>query len=111
MLSLYNVSRFIGKRLVRYAPFNIFTLLFAIYIVPYQGLGPLWINYVNYIKPCNTLWWTNLIYINNFYPANYDEKCMPWSWFLPTYVQVSLTLPLIIFLYKKSSQTTFLIVV
>lgn len=37
--------------------------------------------------------------MNNIYPKHYDEKCLPWTWFLPCYVQMTLLLPIIIRIY------------
>lgn len=46
-------------------------------------------------------WWTNLIWINNLYPVNFDDKCLPWTWFIPCYVQLSLLLPIFLYLAHK----------
>jgi hypothetical protein len=54
------------------------------------------------MAPCSRYWWTVLLQINNFYPAEYDDKCMPWAWFLPALTQLSLFLPLILFIYQKA---------
>jgi len=71
-------------------------LLVTLFIVPLIGSGPVWDKYNQTIEPCRTLWWTNLLFINNLVPAHkgsYDDKCMPWAWFIPVIVQLSLILP------------------
>ena len=76
-------------------------LMFAMFFMPMIGAGPIWPTYATVMAPCNTYWWTVLLQINNLYPKNYDEKCMPWAWFLPALTQLSLVLPLVLFIYKK----------
>ncbi len=41
--------------------------------------------------------------MNNFYPKNFDDKCMNWTWYLSTYIQLSIFLPPLLLLYKKLS--------
>ena len=31
---------------------------------------------------CDKYWWTNLLYINNFYPKNANDQCLGWGWYL-----------------------------
>ena len=64
------------------------------------GSGPIWENFDKAIEPCNKLWWTNILWINNLYPSAHDDKCLPWTWFIPCYVQLSLLLPIILFFAK-----------
>ena len=44
-------------------------MLFYVYLKPYIGRGPLWQAVAN-DPSCDTYWWTNLLYINNFVGAN-----------------------------------------
>jgi len=46
-----------------------------------------------------------LVFINNFYPANYDDKCLPWTWFVACYFQLSVALPLFVAFYNILSRT------
>lgn len=55
------------------------------------------------MEPCKSYWWTALFYVNNFYPKRFDDKCMNWTWYLSSYIQLSIFLPLIILIYKKVS--------
>ena len=41
-----------------------------------------------------------MFWINNIYPYAYDDKCLPWTWFVPCYIQLSLLVPPIVGLYK-----------
>jgi hypothetical protein len=81
-------------------PFNAFIVAFGIFVMPTIGYGPIWNDYNKVVNPCYTYWWTNLAFINNFYPTNFDEKCMGWTWFIPVYFQLSLTLPILLAVYK-----------
>lgn len=102
MFSPKTIAMYYVKKIFRYAPLNIFMVLFFTFIGPSLGTGPLWHGYYKTIEPCQTYWWTTMIYINNFYPQNFDDKCMPWLWYLAVYVQLSLLLPVLLLVYKKA---------
>ena len=40
--------------------------------------------------------------MNNIIPygSNFDEKCLPWGWFIPALAQLSLFLPLVLLIYR-----------
>ena len=75
-------------------------LLLLVYFLPLMGFGPIWKNFATLVEPCQTKWWTNMIWVNNFYPANFDDKCLPWTWFLPCYVQLTMSIPILIGLHR-----------
>jgi hypothetical protein len=93
------ISHYIIK-LFRYVPLNMICLLAVVYGLPLIGSGPVWNNFATLVKPCQSLWWTNAVWISNVYPSGFDEKCLPWTWFVPCYVQLSLLLPIFIALFK-----------
>ena len=100
-----NLIRFYTRKIVRYLPLVFVTLLMAMFFIPLLGSGPIWPEYEEKImKGCQKYWWTNLLFVNNIVPANqtFDDKCMPWTWFLPVIVQLSLILPLVLALYLKT---------
>jgi hypothetical protein len=41
-----------------------------------------------------------MLWISNVYPPKYEDKCAPWTFFMPLYVQLTLTLPLVVGFYK-----------
>ena len=45
-----------------------FVLLFWNKLTVFLGEGPNWLNYQS-DEACDKYWWTNLLYINNFYPT------------------------------------------
>ena len=47
-------------------------------------------------KNCEKYWWTNLLYINNFYPWKLGDECVDWSWYLANDMQFYVLAPLII---------------
>ena len=45
---------------------------------------------------CKKYWWTNLLYINNFYPWRLNDECVDWSWYLANDMQFYIFSPLIL---------------
>jgi len=80
---------------------------------PYLGKGPFWNNIFTYtsITQCYKYWWTNLLYINNFYPTNYDDTCMAWTWYLATDMQLYILTPIFIFMYWKSKMGGWILLI
>ena len=50
-----------------------FVLLFFDKLTVFLGEGPYWPNYQS-DEACNKYWWTNLLYINNFYPTKFGDS-------------------------------------
>ena len=50
----------------RVTPVYAMVIVLAIFVVPHLGSGPLWLELARYTQHCNSHWWTNLLYINNF---------------------------------------------
>ncbi|XP_071493571.1 nose resistant to fluoxetine protein 6-like [Diadema antillarum] len=79
-----------------------FAMLFTLYLRPYFGEGPLWSSAARYNFHCEEYWWTNLLYINNFYPKNASSGCIYWAWYLANDMQFYLISPVILIaLYRK----------
>ncbi|XP_041468383.1 nose resistant to fluoxetine protein 6-like [Lytechinus variegatus] len=77
-------------------------MLFALYIRPYLGEGPLWSNSARGTFNCDKYWWTNLLFINNFYPQAGTQGCIYWVWYLANDMQFFLISPiLLVSLYRK----------
>jgi len=100
--------RYVGKtflpqfylhRFLRLTPAYMFIILFYIYIFPFCGRGPLWFQQAKGtgIENCKKYWWTNLLYISNFYPQHMYSECVGWSWYLANDMQFYVISPLIIF--------------
>jgi hypothetical protein len=100
-MTIHDALMFIVKRIVKLIPFNLFIIGFGTCLAPYMGGGPYWDLYEKAMTGCNNgYWWTNLVYIHNFYPSQFDEKCMGWTWFISCYVQLSIILPFLIAIYS-----------
>ncbi|XP_065828414.1 nose resistant to fluoxetine protein 6-like [Oscarella lobularis] len=60
--------------------------------------GPFWDrNVPKLTSPCNDYWWTNMLYINNFYPTDFYGQCMGWAWYLACDMQMYVLTPFIIY--------------
>ncbi|XP_050472218.1 nose resistant to fluoxetine protein 6-like [Bombus huntii] len=73
------------KRYIRLTPAYFVVILIAI-------LNFTWHDHVSALLPyehpsakCSKYWWTNLLYINNFY--HWNDVCLIWSWYLPNDMQ------------------------
>ena len=51
---------------------------------------------------CVKYWWTNLLYINNFYPTNFGDECMGWTWYLANDMQFFVITPLFLIIFYAS---------
>ena len=57
----------------RLTPTYMFVLLFFDQMAGFLGEGPMWYG-LQAESPCNKYWWTNLLYINNFYPTSMNDE-------------------------------------
>ena len=83
-------------RILRLTPAYAFVLFFFWSIGPYLGNGPYWNGVImNINSTCPKYWWTNLLYINNFYPK-FAEQCVAWTWYLANDMQFYVVSPLLL---------------
>ena len=85
-------------RIFRLTPTYMF-LLFFFWVFPVylnQGTPTIQSIAVPQQENCQNYWWTNLLYINNFYPWKLERECMSWSWYLANDMQFFVISPLII---------------
>ena len=57
---------------VRLTPLVLGVMLLWLYVVPHLGSGPVWYR-TQQRTSCFNYWWTNLLYIQNFYPIQYGD--------------------------------------
>ena len=100
MFTPRRLGLYYARKFLRYIPLNLAVLLGVVYVLPHLGNGPVWNHFATLTDPCKTKWWANLLWLGNLVPASLDDKCLPWTWFLPCYVQLSLLLPPLIAIYK-----------
>ncbi len=86
-------------RILRLTPTYMFVLFFYWLVTVHMGNGP---NLLFGIGPdsiaaksCESYWWTNLLYINNFYPTM-AKNCMGWAWYLANDMQFYVVSPLLL---------------
>lgn len=107
MFTPINLGKWYLRKILRYIPLNIMAILGLLYLVPIIGSGPIWNKFKTATQGCDTYWWTNIIWINNLYPRNFDDKCLPWTWFVPCYIQMSLIVPAFVLIYKNIENKCF----
>ncbi|XP_065198612.1 nose resistant to fluoxetine protein 6-like [Sycon ciliatum] len=84
-------------RFLRLTPLYMFVILMVIYVTPYIGQGPIWPHLMQGMgDTCKKYWWTNLLYINNFYPTGLASECIGWSWYLANDMQFFIISPIVI---------------
>ncbi|XP_043465536.1 nose resistant to fluoxetine protein 6-like [Leptopilina heterotoma] len=82
----FNFFFLILKRLLRLWPVLAFMALGYATIFYRLGSGPFWESIMGLNKnSCSSYWWTNLLFINNYFGGN--NKCLIQSWYLAMDVQ------------------------
>ena len=87
---------FYVHRMLRLSPAYYFAVFLNFKLLPYVGTGPLW--YIRDVRPCEKYWWTNLLYINNFYPVTFSEQCYGVTWYLANDMQFYIISPIFLLL-------------
>lgn len=98
--------KFILNRYLRLVPVEMFCIFLSMCVLPLLGTGILW----NLARPsgdycyssagttgCDTEWWKNMLFINNF-----NTACYAHTWYLAVDMQLYLTAPLFALAYGVS---------
>ncbi|XP_028392820.1 nose resistant to fluoxetine protein 6-like [Dendronephthya gigantea] len=94
-------GKFYLHRFLRLTPAMMFVILFVVQLEPFVDKGPLWQQHLNK-QTCDEYWWTNLLYINNFYPTNpATDSCLSWLWYLAVDMQFFILTPIIIYIFYR----------
>ncbi|KRZ96225.1 Nose resistant to fluoxetine protein 6 [Trichinella sp. T8] len=91
------------RRAIRLVPVYVVLLGFVALLFKHVGDGPLWTGSIPSFSSqlgCESSWWTNLLFINNFFGQ--ENPCMGWAWFLAVEVQLYILSPLLLLLYHYS---------
>ncbi|XRB13867.1 acyltransferase 3 domain-containing protein [Pseudoscourfieldia marina] len=92
----------VAHRYMRITPALSFCLMLYYKVFAFYGNGPFNARYVHSInRRCDTSWWTELLYIQNFYPWNSDDVCMGWTWYLGNDFIFFLVSPLFLMLFTS----------
>jgi peptidoglycan/LPS O-acetylase OafA/YrhL len=85
-------------RYLRLTPTYLFVLLFFWFLTVHLSYGPRTLvgadTTSHLYNNCANYWWTNMLYINNFYPPNFGDECMGWTWYLANDMQFYVITPL-----------------
>jgi len=101
MFTAKNLIKYYAWRMLKFVPLLGMVLVFSMFLLPFLGSGPIWSTYERVMAPCTSNWWTVLVQVNNIVPASsFDDKCMPWAWFIPALTQLSLLLPIFVGIYQ-----------
>lgn len=89
-------------RVVRILPLYAMCLMFYTQLAPQLGGGPFWYQWLALLKPCHDYGWTNLLFINNFWPPDESitNTCFYHSWYLAVDMQLFLAGALLVFWYQ-----------
>uniref|UniRef100_A0A1X7VDC1 Nose resistant-to-fluoxetine protein N-terminal domain-containing protein n=1 Tax=Amphimedon queenslandica TaxID=400682 RepID=A0A1X7VDC1_AMPQE len=93
-------------RILRLTPTYMFVLFFFWFLSNHLTRGPMTPSTVGpgsaQYENCVKYWWTNLLYINNFYPTNFGDECMGWTWYLANDMQFFVITPLFLIVLYAS---------
>lgn len=72
-------------------------------VAPHLGSGPFWHQWLALLKPCHDYGWTNLFFVNNFWPPNTPttSTCFYHSWYLAVDMQLFAIAPFFVFFFQK----------
>lgn len=102
--TFWNVIHYTVRRVLKIEVFYAINLMFLVYYFRELGSGPTWHFFNKLLKPCDENLWPNLLFINNF-TNNFgrrEDMCMPWTWFISVYIQLSLITPFIVYCLSKN---------
>ena len=86
-------------RYLRITPTYAFVLFFSWAMMDHFAISPIVVTLApELFRTCKQYWWTNLLYINNFYPWRQEEECFGWAWYLANDMQFYIISPLILLL-------------
>ena len=97
------------QRYLRLLPVVVFCLGYVLWLLPYNGKGPMWETGLERSEraTCFKSFWTNLLFINNLYPHQFGAEdpdglgCMSWSWIFAVDIQLFLLVPLLALLFRR----------
>ncbi|XP_028406328.1 nose resistant to fluoxetine protein 6-like [Dendronephthya gigantea] len=96
-----NWFKYYLHRFWRLTPTLMFWILFVAKLKKHFGAGPIWFQAIDYSAACSENWWTNLLYLNNFFHVRQDEMCLVHTWQLADDMQFFILSPfLLIIAYR-----------
>ena len=92
----FSFISFYVHRLVRLSPAYYLSIFILFKVLPHVGSGPLWS--LADVRLCEKYWWTNILYINNFYPVLFFDICHGMTWYLAVLMQFYIISPIFLLL-------------
>jgi peptidoglycan/LPS O-acetylase OafA/YrhL len=93
------------SRIARIVPTYLTCLGIFVFVAPrYLGSGAFWYQWQSLLQPCTEYGWTNLLFVNNFYPTDTSttNTCFYHSWYLAVDVQIFVLGVLLLVVYQRS---------
>ncbi|XP_028406319.1 nose resistant to fluoxetine protein 6-like isoform X2 [Dendronephthya gigantea] len=88
-----NWFKYYLHRFCRLTPTLMFWILFVTKLKQHFGAGPKWFQAIDSAAACSDNWWTNLLYLNNFFHELPDEVCLGQTWQLAADMQFFILSP------------------
>ncbi|OMJ80258.1 hypothetical protein SteCoe_19516 [Stentor coeruleus] len=93
------------NRYLRIVPTYAFVMGLNYFIFPLLNSGPIWSNAKKRtVGDCESYWWTNFLFINNFIPDGTGNECFDIGWYLANDMQFFLIGPFLVYLYFKTQK-------
>ena len=114
-LSIKEIDRYQGKfpftsfyvhRLLKLSPAYYLAVFLSFKVLPHVGSGPIWL-FMDDVNHCEKYWWTNILYINNFYPISFLNGCYPVTWYMADVMQFFIISPIFLLLLYHCWQIGF----
>jgi len=104
-------SFFYIKRWLRLIPAMGFLICIQIGIYPFLGQGPVFEQHTkDHVEACEKYWWTNFLFINNFYPIKATQACVGWTWYLAVDWQCAIFAPILMVLFLKNRKVALFLI-
>lgn len=95
------------NRYMRIIPTYAFVIGLNYFLLPLLNSGPIWSNTrKRTVGDCDSYWWTNFLFINNFIPDGIGNGCFDIGWYLANDMQFFLVGPFLVYLYFKTQKKT-----
>lgn len=98
-----NWVMYVVHRFIRICPIYFFSFMVFMNLFDHMGTGTLWPTmWMKYEESCKS-WWSNLIFLNNFFPVD-NYGCMGWAWYVANDMQFYIFSPIVLLVFYKSKK-------
>jgi peptidoglycan/LPS O-acetylase OafA/YrhL len=105
------VAKVYASRVLRIFPLYYFVFFLCWLVVPYTPGTAQGYIYDTLITNCEGYWWSNLLFLNNWFPAHQDQTqgCFFWNLNICNDLQLFLLTPFLYMIYRKSRWAALII--